>query len=72
MSTTTDTQKELAHLARALKAPRLLAAAERLAPIARESTWSHEQYLAAVLSQEVSSREASGSLIRIKPAGFVA
>jgi len=30
----------------------------------------HEQYLAAVLSQEVSSREASGSLIRIKSAGF--
>jgi DNA replication protein DnaC len=66
----TDTQKELAHLARTLKAPRLLAAAERLAPIARESNWSHEQYLAAVLSQDVSSREASGSLIRIKSAGF--
>jgi len=32
MSITTDTQKELAHLARALKAPRLLAAAERLDP----------------------------------------
>ena len=70
MSITLDTQKELAHLARALKAPRLLAAAERLAPIARESNWSHEQYLAAVLSQEVSSREASGSLLRVKAAGF--
>ena len=70
MSTATDTHKEVAHLARALKTPRLLAAAERLAPIARESNWSHEQYLAAVLSQEVSSREASGSLIRIKAAGF--
>ena len=70
MSTATDTHKKLAHLARALKTPRLLAAAQRLAPIARESNWSHEQYLAAVLSQEVSSREASGSLIRIKAAGF--
>lgn len=70
MSITTDTRKELAHLARALKAPRLLAAPERLAPIARESNWSHEQYLAAVLSQEVSSREASGSRLRIKAAGF--
>jgi len=70
MTSATDTQKELAHLARALKAPRLLAAAERLAPIAQESNWSHEEYLAAVLSQEVSSREASGSLIRIKAAGF--
>ena len=69
-SALTDTQKELAHLARALKAPHLLAAAERLAPIARESNWSHEEYLAAVLSQEVSSREASGSLIRVKGAGF--
>ena len=66
----TQTEKELAHLARALKTPRILAAAQRLAPIARESNWSHEQYLAAVLSQEVSSREASGSLLRVKAAGF--
>jgi len=36
-SAPTDTQKELAHLTRALKAPRLLAAAQRVAPIARES-----------------------------------
>jgi hypothetical protein len=59
MNIATDTHKELAHLARALKAPRLLAAAQRLAPIARESNWSHEEYLAAVLSQEV---YASGSI----------
>lgn len=59
MSIATDTQKELAHLARALKAPRLLAAAQRLAPIARESNWSHEQDLATVFSQEV---YASGSV----------
>ena len=64
MTSATDTQKDLAHLARALKAPRLLA------PIARKSNWSHEEYLAAVLSQEVFNREASGSLIRIKAAGF--
>jgi len=70
MSTATDTQKDLAHLARARKALRLFAAAERLAPIARESNWSNEEYLASVLSQEVSSREASGSLIRTKAAGF--
>jgi hypothetical protein len=42
-SAATNTQKKLAYLARALKAPHLLAAAERLAPIARESNWSHEQ-----------------------------
>ena len=65
-----DIARELAHLSRALKAPRLLASAQRLGPIAREAGWSHEQYLTAVLSQEVSSREASGALIRIKAAGF--
>ena len=65
-----DIARELAHLSRALKAPRLLASAQRLGPIAREAGWSHEQYLTAVLSQEVSSREASGALIRVKAAGF--
>jgi hypothetical protein len=72
MSTPTDTQKELAHLARALKAPRLLAAAERLAPIARESNWSHEQYLAAVLSQEVSSRKHPVHGYGLKPLVLIA
>ena len=66
----TDAQREIAHLARALKAPRILAAAERGAPVTREANWSHEQYLAAVLSREVSTQEASVSLIRIKAAGI--
>ena len=34
--------------------------------------WTHEQYLAAVLAAEVSSREASGSETRIRAAGFPA
>jgi len=63
-----DIARELAHLSRALKAPRLLASAQRLGPIARSRT--HKHYLTAVLSQEVSSREASGALIRIKATGF--
>ncbi|WP_232085172.1 ATP-binding protein, partial [Arthrobacter sp. SO5] len=34
--------------------------------------WSHEEYLAAVLSREVSEREASGAATRIKAARFPA
>jgi DNA replication protein DnaC len=32
--------------------------------------WSHEEYLAAVLSMEVSEREASGAALRIEAAWF--
>jgi hypothetical protein len=42
-------KKELAHLAHALKAPRLLAATQRLVTIAR-AVCCHEEYLAAVFS----------------------
>lgn len=62
--------KQIDFLARALKAPRVADAAGRLADQAREAGWSHEEYLAAVLDREVSARDASGSQIRIKAAGF--
>jgi DNA replication protein DnaC len=67
MSTPTT---DIAYLSRALKAPRIRESAARLAEQARDSGWSHEEYLAAVLSTEVASREASGAAIRIRAAGF--
>jgi DNA replication protein DnaC len=69
-NTTPDTVKHLTYLATALKAPRLVDAATRLADQARDSGWSHEEYLAAVLEREVSARVSSGSDIRIRSAGF--
>mgnify|MGYP007094907821 CR=1 FL=1 len=57
-----DIAREFAHLSRALKAPRPLASAQRFGPRARDGGWSHGHHLTAVLSQEVSSREASGAL----------
>jgi len=66
------TSSEIEYLARALKAPRIRDAATRLAEQARQAAWTHEEYLAAVLSREVSAREASGAEIRIRAAGFPA
>ncbi|MCU1404946.1 MAG: istB-like binding family protein, partial [Glaciihabitans sp.] len=67
-----ETIKQLDYLGRALKAPRIRQAALRLADQARTDGWSHEEYLAAVLEQEVSAREASGGDMRIRSAGFPA
>jgi DNA replication protein DnaC len=67
MSTPTT---DIAYLSRALKAPRIRESAARLAEQARDNGWSHEEYLAAVLSTEVASREASGAATRIRAAGF--
>ena len=49
---------ELTHLFRALKAPAAARALPKLAERAREEEWSHERFLEAVLSTEVSSRES--------------
>jgi hypothetical protein len=57
-------------LVRALKAPRITEAAQRLADQARDAGWTHEEYLAAVLEREVSARNASGPELRIRAAGF--
>ncbi len=70
MTATDEATKQLAYLARALKAPRIGEAAARLADQAREAGWSHEEYLAAVLDREVSARDASGARLRIRAAGF--
>ena len=63
---------ELAHLFRALKTPAAARALPKLAERAREEEWSHERFLEAVLSTEVSSRESHGGENRIKAARFPA
>jgi len=67
---TKDTNGQIDYLSRALKAPRIREVAKRLAQNARDDSWSYEDYLAAVLSAEVSSREASGTELRIGAAGL--
>ena len=61
---------QIQYYARALRAPRIGDAFARLGDQARDAGWSHEEYLAAVLSREVSEREASGAALRIKAARF--
>jgi DNA replication protein DnaC len=66
----TRTGSEIAFLARALKAPRV---AERAGPLAKRAVdegWDHETYLAAVLSEEVTARDAHGGQHRVKAARF--
>jgi DNA replication protein DnaC len=63
---------EVAFLSRALKAPRLRERAGALAERAREGAWSYEEYLAAVLGEEVAARESHGGEARVKAARFPA
>ena len=65
-----DPIKAVLHYAQALKAQRIRESAARLAEQARDAGWTHEEYLAAVLSREVAAREASGAATRIRSAGF--
>nr|WP_306454363.1 ATP-binding protein [Streptomyces sp. TLI_235] len=85
-TTTTDTAKQngqaartgrqtaadLAFLARAMKAPALLDAAERLAERAQAESWTHTEYLVACLQREVSARDSHGGEGRIRAARFPA
>jgi DNA replication protein DnaC len=63
---------ELSHIFRALKTPAAALALPKLAERAREESWSHERFLEAVLSTELSSRESHGGENRIKAARFPA
>src|SRR6201988_2503674 len=65
-----DVTAELAYLTRALKAPTLREAIDRLAGRARTETWGHEEVLAACLQREVSPRESPGGEVRIRSARF--
>ena len=62
------TTSQLAHLARALKAPRIREAATPLAERARAENWTFEDYLARVLEEEVLARETSGARLRVRAA----
>src|SRR5262245_51669040 len=53
-----DTIKQIEYYATALKAPRIRDSAARLAEQARDAGWTHEEYLSAVLSREMASRES--------------
>ena len=68
--TGSEAASQIEYYARALRAPRISEAFRRLGDQARDAGWSHEEYLAAVLSKEVSEREASGAALRIKAARF--
>jgi len=63
---------DLAYLCRALKAPALAAAIDRLAERARTDDWTHQEFLAACLEREVAARQANGGEIRIRAARFPA
>jgi DNA replication protein DnaC len=65
-----NVSSEIAYLARALKAPSLAGAVQRLAERARTEGWSHEEFLAACLQREVAARESHGGEGRIRAARF--
>src|ERR1700741_1655070 len=67
-----DVTAELAYLTRALKAPTLREAVDRLAERARTETWTYEEFLAACLQREVAARESHGGEGRIRAARFPA
>jgi hypothetical protein len=62
--------KDIEYYARAQRAPRITDGYRTLGDRAREAGWSHEEYLAAVLSREVAEREASGATLRIRATRF--
>ena len=51
MATATKPAGDVAYLCRALKAPSMAQAVERLAERARNDGWSHEEFLAACLER---------------------
>ncbi|MET7542396.1 IS21-like element helper ATPase IstB [Streptomyces sp. NPDC005507] len=67
-----QTSSDLAFYSRAMKAPALLDAAERLAERARTESWTHAEFLVACLQREVTARESHGGEARIRGARFPA
>ena len=63
---------DIAHLTKALKAPTLRDAVDRLAERARAENWTHEEFLVACLQREVSARDSHGGEGRIRAARFPA
>ena len=71
-ATTTKPASDVGYLCRALKAPSMAAAVDRLAERARTDGWTHEEFLAACLEREVAARAANGGELRIRAARFPA
>ena len=69
-TTSRDVTADLAFLTRALKAPTLRDAVDRLAERARTEGWTHEEFLVACLNREVAARESHGGEGRIRAARF--
>lgn len=65
-----DTTATIHRFARELKAPRIASIHATIAEQARAESWTHEEYLAAVLSVEATARAESGAAQRVKRAGF--
>lgn len=72
MTQTTKATSDVAYLCRALKAPSMARAVDRLAERARQEEWTHEEFLAACLEREVAARQTNGGELRIKAARFPA
>ncbi|HEX2064807.1 MAG TPA: IS21-like element helper ATPase IstB [Acidimicrobiales bacterium] len=72
MAARTKPRADVAYLCRALKAPSLAAAVDRLAERARADGWSYEEFLAACLEREVAARQDHGGEARIRAARFPA
>jgi DNA replication protein DnaC len=72
MVTKSKPATDIAYLCRALKAPSLAQAVERLAERARADSWTHEEFLAACLEREVAARQSNGGELRIRAARFPA
>jgi DNA replication protein DnaC len=62
----------ITYLTRALKMPTIGRTWEDIAGQARDLSWSHEEYLAAVLERQAADRESAGSMMRIRTAHFPA
>jgi DNA replication protein DnaC len=61
---------QIAYATGILKLPVTLATYGTIANQAREDGWSFEEYLAAVLSRQVTAREANGSQFRLRKVRF--
>jgi DNA replication protein DnaC len=72
MGATAKPSTDLTYLCRALKAPSLANAVDRLADRARTEGWSHEEFLGACLEREVAARQSNGGEIRVRAARFPA
>src|SRR4051794_19963019 len=63
---------DVAYLCRALKAPAMAHAVERLAERARAEDWTHQEVLAACPEREAAARQTNGGEIRVRAARFPA